>query len=144
MTRSTPTHVDLRTCPQPTVAEAITIVEEARDILGSPSAWCQFALALSEHGESLQPDDPDACAWCLTGAIDAAACIYVSSDSQHPAVIAARSALAEAISSGWVMAHPVASTVSNIAEWNDASTRSWSDVSAALDRAEDILLTHAC
>ena len=33
------------------------------------SGWTQEALARDENGEPLDPCDPEACCWCMTGAI---------------------------------------------------------------------------
>ena len=33
--------------------------------------WCQHELAVDADGEAIAPDDPEAAAWCLVGAVDA-------------------------------------------------------------------------
>ena len=50
---------------------------EVRELIKSRSHWCKGAWAKTSKGNGVQADDPDACRWCLGGAMQ-----YVC--GQHP------------------------------------------------------------
>ena len=38
-------------------------------LLESPDRWCQGASARNEKGDGIYSESPDACRWCIAGAI---------------------------------------------------------------------------
>ena len=51
--------------------DRIRLLEEARALI--EQGWVQSMFAVKDDGESCTAQDDQACAWCLTGAIDAVA-----------------------------------------------------------------------
>jgi hypothetical protein len=41
----------------------------ARDLLADPSRWIKGEIAQNAAGDARNPDDPDACKWCMNGAL---------------------------------------------------------------------------
>jgi hypothetical protein len=41
----------------------------ARDLLADPSRWIKGKVAQNATGDARNPDDPDACKWCMNGAL---------------------------------------------------------------------------
>lgn len=41
----------------------------ARELLHDPERWTKYAPARNERNEHVKPTDPQACRWCLMGAI---------------------------------------------------------------------------
>lgn len=39
------------------------------ELLAKPESWCVTAMARNADGNARSPDDPDACRWCVAGAI---------------------------------------------------------------------------
>lgn len=48
----------------------IKILRKMRDLLSKPGAWIKRALARDKDGESVHSCSPDACSFCLKGAIN--------------------------------------------------------------------------
>lgn len=47
----------------------LEILRAARELLSDPTRWCKAAMARTEEGIKVEPDDPRACRWCSYGAI---------------------------------------------------------------------------
>ena len=50
--------------------ETIDIIKNVREVLSDKTRWERECLAVNHEWERVEPEDEDACAWCLTGAID--------------------------------------------------------------------------
>jgi hypothetical protein len=66
------------------------IIREARNLISDPEHWTQFELATTAEGESCDPCDPQAAAFCAYGALIRAACDAVR--NSNLATLFARSA----------------------------------------------------
>ena len=104
------------------MARAEVAVVTAADLLERAAAvlyrgWCQRELARDARGKKVMPEAPEACAWCMAGAIFRARYeLGVQTDS-GPLLRLARA----------VVGYP-------LSEWNDAQTDA-AVVIAALERA---------
>lgn len=47
------------------------VLQGARLLIEKESAWIQGPVAVNAQGDNVQPIDPEACAWCCLGAIEA-------------------------------------------------------------------------
>ena len=47
------------------------VLQGARLLIEEESAWVQGPVAVNAQGDNVQPIDPEACAWCCLGAIEA-------------------------------------------------------------------------
>jgi hypothetical protein len=50
--------------------ETIDIIKNVRKLLSDETRWIVETLAVNRKYERVDPEDENACAWCLTGAID--------------------------------------------------------------------------
>ena len=62
-------------------SRVLCVLEEA--VRHVERGWCQGHAAIDRNGEPVDPQDPEACAWDMIGAIDASACTH---RRYHPAV----------------------------------------------------------
>lgn len=98
------------------VVTAADILERAAAMLRR--GWCRGVLARDAHGEAVMPEAPEACAWCMAGAVFRARYeLGVQHMDSAPIIRLARS----------VVGHP-------LPQWNDAKTDA-ATVIAALERA---------
>lgn len=44
-------------------------LKELRDLLDHPNGWCKSNFAKNSDGESVDPQHPTACKWCLMGGV---------------------------------------------------------------------------
>lgn len=51
------------------MADALTVLREARALLADPDRWTQHVFARDAHGEPTDPEGRHACCWCLRGAV---------------------------------------------------------------------------
>lgn len=107
-------------------ASVADILDRAADLIEPEGAWTQGALARDEAGlEALDPEDPDACCWCVAGAIQ-----HVAGggwpDSVFDLYHAARRSVLVAVGMD---------ENDRIAIWNDARHRTQAEVVAALRQA---------
>jgi hypothetical protein len=49
--------------------DALSIVKRVKARITDPSKWCTNEWALNAIGEPVQPEELDACKWCLLGAV---------------------------------------------------------------------------
>jgi hypothetical protein len=42
---------------------------KVQELLSSEDRWCRVHLAMNKDGKATAPNDPDACRWCLLGAL---------------------------------------------------------------------------
>lgn len=105
------------------MARAETPVVTTADILERAAVvlhrgWCRGALARNARGKKVMPEAPEACAWCMAGAVFRARYeLGVQHMDSAPIIRLARS----------VVGHP-------LPPWNDAQTDAATAI-AALERA---------
>ena len=88
------------------------------------TGWVKGAYALNAKGIDVAPESPDACRWCISGAVLA---VMPRDIGDTPML------LRHAIGKG--LPYPFAANGGNIAGFNDAEETTHADVLAALDRA---------
>ncbi len=86
------------------------------ELIADPASWCQGSLARDQDGNSLGSGDPDACQWCMIGAIEKSLFITSKAFSRLERVVKSK---------GFEI----------IADWNDAPGRTHAEVIAALKEA---------
>ncbi len=47
----------------------VEVLREARQLIEDPERWTRNDWAVNDVGDRLKPRDPNACAWCLGGAV---------------------------------------------------------------------------
>ena len=45
------------------------LLSQARDLISEPGHWTKRVLARNAKGEAISPTSPDACSWCIIGAL---------------------------------------------------------------------------
>ena len=100
------------------------ILVQARHLLQKPQSWSQGAFAYNEGDHRVSFTDPNACSFCLEGAIRRAALRGCASEAQlERALMLVRTTI------------HVPGNYSSIQGWNDRETTKHSDVLAVLDKA---------
>lgn len=99
-----------------TVAE---LLRRAKERIATPDRWCQHYLSANEYVGSEDGLLPDACKWCLQGALSEEAPSYADFNAANAMV---RRALALPEEEG-------------VYDWQDAPGRTHAEVMAAFDRA---------
>jgi hypothetical protein len=97
-----------------------------REKLSDPDRWCKHSAGKNSSGRSCAALAPEACSWCLTGAI---AAVVRNEDADE--MDFARYALMKAIKE-------VTGCSYAIVEFNDAANRLHSTVMAVLDKSIEI------
>ena len=59
----------------------VDIMKRAREVISDEGAWCRGTNAMTLSGRIVRVNDPDACRWCLGGALLLACCEKVKDDS---------------------------------------------------------------
>ena len=104
-----------------TMNEVVDLLNKARKLIETPDRWCQGDFARDEKGESVITVSPEACKWCMIGALEKAA-DTLSLDSSL-AYSDAREFLSVAVGE------------SILSWWNDIEGRTHTEVLQAFDRA---------
>ena len=115
-----------------TLKLAAQIAAAAADLVDR--GWAQRALARDRRGRSVASCDPDACAWCLTGALEAA-CEGDASDPCWPVLldsIARHTHVAWALETQVDVRTGLRTAATKLAAWNDSPERTAADVADAL------------
>jgi hypothetical protein len=103
---------------------AKTTVQRVAQLLSKPERWTKNHSALKADGVPVDPQNPEACAWCLSGALDA----MKINGSADPA--------------GFYKAHKTITQVitdrgfSSIPSFNDAHDTTLEDVQEVLEEAD--------
>lgn len=98
------------------------LLVKAREKLTPPGTWTQFTFARTPLGGTAVSDHPDACQWCLLGAIFACAPVGAGPEL---------SPFLESLREFDLV--PGDPKTHNIAKWNDATGRTQEEVLAMLD-----------
>lgn len=108
--------------PAPTRREVIGVLERGLDrlLLG----WTQGAHARNTDSKPVDPEDPGACCWCLTGSL-------------HPVPEGAKPVVVRLLRQAIERTDP-ASSERVLTEWNDAAVRQPEEVVAAIRRAKQL------
>ena len=91
---------------------------KAHEILNAPGKWSKRSLAKDSLGRAVRYDSPEACSFCIMGALKRA---YKQAPFED--YLVARANLAKAISP-----HSKQGRYDVITQWNDASHRTFSQV----------------
>lgn len=95
------------------------ILEKAREKIARPENWCRGALARDAKRRSVRPETPEACRWCVFGAVQAATNV-----NANPAALDAFRLLNDA-----------ARPSQGMDNFNDNYRHSHADILALFDRA---------
>ena len=99
--------------------ETWAVLLAAADLIEPEGAWCRIHAARDARGKAVKAVSPDACSWCLLGAITRARVQAGFGFSVWTEALAAISATAN----------------NNASKWNDAPGRTQAEVVAALRSA---------
>lgn len=111
-----------------TKAEQVRLLQEARELIESPMQWTQRRFARSSNGNGVDPLAPNACTFCLDGALRRVIArhfdqnSYASTHDQLTALIEQE------------LPNPM-SPDGNIVSFNDDPRTQHADVLALIDRA---------
>lgn len=86
---------------------------KAYELLDSPEKWCQGPYAEDASGEAVDERSPDACSWCLVGAISR--CYMPDGDDDLRDYLRACNAIRKAVGV-------------ECGRWNDAPERTFQEV----------------
>ena len=103
---------------------AKAVLASMRELLASEDAWCQGDIAQNASGEPCLPGDPDACRWCLMGAIDRAGLTI-----ENPPI----NLVLTFLGLEWLPRHNHHNH--GVIGWNDAPGRTHAEVLALINRA---------
>lgn len=121
-----------------TETSAVDLLRKAREILSTEDRWTRDVWARSAESrhlgcdvetDSVEPTDPAACRWCLTGAVYAAAGMRTDAAPVPEPVAAALHALdrqVDALAPGVEL---------GVESYNDSDDTTLADIHALIDRA---------
>ena len=109
------------------MANAFTILKDTRKLL-SKGRWIKGESAKNQLGEVVTAASPEACQWCLHGAI-------IRSTVDNDAMAIHRSGFSEAVQDVENAITEITGLKLMIPNFNDAERTTWQDVVAVLDKA---------
>lgn len=103
--------------PSLTPLDYLVILHRLRTFLHDPSVWIKHEFALDSEGYAVDPRSPEACSWCLSGAI-----LCVTYETELPCEPSSLSTEIHRLFD------------SDIATFNDDPTTTHSDILSLIDR----------
>ena len=106
------------------------ILTKARELISEPDRWVKGAYSLDKNFNHVSRNDPKACKWCLTGAVEAATDMLMPSPSRTEFYIY-ESREAKRV----LLKMSDLANFYSIGHWNDHPDRTHEEVIDLLDRA---------
>jgi len=101
------------------VSQLLDDLKAVRDLLAVPERWTQEARARTATGDKVDPENPAACCWCISGAVSRVA----TGEENSTRFYTIRNAIRRQIKGERL-----------VALWNDDRHRTHADVIALLDK----------